>query len=400
MELFSKARKFLMNTYGNRNIAFVKGEGCYLYDIYGNKYLDFISGIGVNALGHSHPLWIEKVKEQLEKVVHTSNLYIIPPQVELAEKLVKITFAGKVFFANSGTEAVEGAIKLARKYSYIKYGENRYEIIAMKNSFHGRTLGALSATGQEKYQKFFRPMVEGFLFATFNDFYSVEKLISEKTAAIILEPIQGEGGINPANREFLENIRKLCDEKDILLIFDEVQCGFGRTGEWYAFKYYGVKPDILITAKGLGNGIPIGAIIGNEKVSDVFNPGDHAHTFGGNFLSCASANATIDIIKKENILKNVIEEGTFIKERFLIWQKKYPFVTKVKGLGLMLGIDFNEKISVTELIVKLRMKGLLVNRAGKNTLRLLPPLNVKRAEIMQALDIIEEELKNIKVEGF
>jgi len=388
--------KYLMQTYPRRTLWFTHGKGIYLYDCQGNEYLDCISGIGVNVLGHSHPEWCGVVNEQLHRLVHTSNLYLIPPQLQLARKLIELTFPGKVFFTNSGTESIEGALKIARKYSRLKYNSKRWEIISFDNSFHGRTLGSLSVTGREKYRNPFNPLIPGVNFARFNDIQSVTSLINENTCAIIVEPVQGEGGIIPANKSFLKELSQICEQNDIILIFDEIQCGFGRPGSWYACQDYEVIPDIILSAKGLGNGLPIGAIIANEKVQDVFQPGDHAHTFGGNPLSSTGSLATIHIMEQYEILQHIREIAGLFRNELEHLSKKYSFIKEVRSRGVMIGIELTPDRSAAEVVAKVREKNVLIGTCGENSLRLLPPFIIKKNEVeclISRLDAVFENLK-------
>lgn len=390
MNLYQNCSEYVVNTYGERKLSFVKGKGTSLFTEAGDEYLDFIAGIGVNALGHSHPDWVKAMQDQVAKIIHTSNLYVIPQQVDLAQKIIEMTFPGKVFFANSGTEAIEGALKLVRKYSMTKYGEGRADIIAMKNSFHGRTLGALTATGQDKYQTPFKPLLPGFSYATFNDIQSLEQLVTDKTCAIILEPIQGEGGIIPADQEYLKKVRQLCDAKDILLVMDEVQCGFARTGKWYMYQHYDIEPDILTSAKGLGNGVPIGAFIAGKKVCDTFVPGDHAHTFGGNYLSCQSALSTIEIIEKEGILEVIQKNAEYFKLKLQELKEEFPYIEAIQGKGYMIGLRLNEKTSAREIMQKMINQKILVNACGENTLRMLPPFIAVKEEFDRVINTLRK----------
>jgi predicted acetylornithine/succinylornithine family transaminase len=386
--LKNDAKKYLMNTYGDRDICLVKGRGARVWDSDGREYLDFLSGISVNNLGHCPPCVVKSVKEQCEILIHCSNLYLIKPQVELAKKLVENSFADKCFFANSGTEANEGAIKLARLYSRNKYGTNRYEIISMKQSFHGRTLGAVSATGQKKIQDGFEPLLDGFQFAEFNNIESVRQLVNEKTCAVIVEPIQGEGGVIPAKPEFLHDLRALCHERDIVLVFDEIQCGLGRTGTNFAYEYYNVIPDVITLAKSLGGGVPIGALLARDPFSDVFSPGKHAHTFGGNPLACAAALAFVTEFFDKNISRNSAEMGEYLVTRLKNLSEKYAGIKEIRGVGLMIGIVLDRPGK--DINKRCMEKGLLVNCTCENIIRILPPLVITRSECDAAIGILEE----------
>lgn len=379
-------KKYLLPTYAPE-ILFIKGKGSWLWDENGKKFLDFASGIAVCSLGHCHPAVSKAVAKQSTKLVHVSNLYMNENQPILAEKLVKHCFPGLVFFANSGAEANEGMIKLARKKGS---EQGKTDIITMEDSFHGRTLATLAATGRTKYRKGFAPDMPGFLHVPFNDIKAVEKAVTQKTCAILVEPVQGEGGIIPADKDYLLALRKLCDEKDILLLFDEVQCGIGRTGKFFAWQKYGVKPDAVSLAKALGNGFPIGAFIVKEKFRDVLGVGTHASTFGGTPLACAAATAVIDTFDKENILGKCRENSKYLFAGLKKLNSKFSCVTSVRGVGLMIGIVLDKPANDLKKLIE--KKGLLTLTAGENVLRLLPPLNVSKVEIDKALKIIQSAL--------
>lgn len=390
-----KGTAVLMNTYARFPLALVRGEGTRVWDAEGRVYLDFVAGVAVNALGHCHPRVVAALKEQAETLLHCSNLYHIPPQVELAARLAELFGGGKVFFANSGAEANEAAIKLARKY-FFRRGEARYEIIAAENSFHGRTLGALAATGQEVFHEGFGPLPAGFKFVPLNDLEAFKKALSSETAAVILEAIQGEGGIYPATEEYLQGVASLCKEKRVLLIFDEVQCGFGRTGEFFAYAHAGVKPDIVTLGKALGGGIPLAAVMARDEVAAAFQPGDHGCTFGGNPFACRAGIAALKTLFEEGLLLNAKKQGEYLKEGLEKLASRYPNVVKeVRGRGLMLGVELKvPKKPVLEACLK---RGLLLGSAGhgKEILRLLPPLTVKKEEIDEALGILEEAFSEV-----
>lgn len=391
-ELLQLDQKYIIPTYAGKTIAFSHGKGCKIWDIEGKEYLDFLSGIAVSGLGHSHPKLVEAIKEQAEKLIHTSNLYLIPNQIELASILVENSFPGKCFFCNSGAEATEAVIKFARKY-----GAGKYEIITMSGSFHGRTYGALTATGQDKFHKGFEPLLPGFKYAEFNNIESVKNLITDKTCAILIEPVQGESGINPAKKEFLEQVRLLCDENDILLILDEVQCGMGRTGKLFAYEYYGITPDMVTLAKSLGGGVPIGAVIANEKVSSCIDPGDHAATFGGNPLATKAAVVTLKTMLGDNLIDNAGKMGDYFKDKLNSLKSKYPFIKEVRGKGLMLGMEIVPVANGAKgILLKCMQKGLLIGTAGENVLRFVPPLIVQEKEIDEGITILEEVLDNIE----
>lgn len=378
--------RYVMKTYGQTK-TLVKGKGTRVWDDEGMVYLDFISGISVMNVGHSHPKVVSAVQDQAEKLFHVSNLYYNELQAELARELSEVSLKGKCFFCNSGAEANEALIKLARLNGSEK---GRYEIICMKNSFHGRTLATAAATGQEKIKKGFEPMPEGFVHAEYNNVDSVKELISEKTAAIMIEVVQGEGGIIPATQEFMEGVRALCDEHGLMMLCDEVQCGLGRTGHWFAYQEYGVEPDAISVAKSLGSGYPIGAICATPDFSDVFKPGHHASTFGGTPLACAAAVATLETIATEDLLKQADRAGELLKEALTDYVAKFEYLLEVRGLGLMIGLVLDtEAKPLCDLLADM---GLLALPAGEKVLRLLPPLNVKDSEIEEALDIIHDAL--------
>ncbi len=385
----------VMNTYGRYDVTFEKGLGCKIYDTEGNEYVDFVSGVAVNCLGHSHPAIINAINTQSSKLIHSSNYYWNTTHTVLAQKLVDNCDHNKVFFCNSGTESVETALKIARKYGTLKNVENKNVFIYMDNSFHGRSIGALSVTGQEKYQKDFRPLIEGVRKVNFNDINDLEKNFDESVCGIIIEPIQGEGGINIANAEFLEKARSLCDKYDALLIFDEVQCGMGRLGSLFAYKKFSVIPDVICIAKGLGGGFPIGATITNVKASTAFVPGDHGSTFGGNPLGSAVGVAVLTELVDNGVIDGVEEKSLYIKERLLEIKGKYGVIDEIKGMGLLIGIKL---IADTKIFCKLCFdKKLLVIAAGDNVVRLLPPLNVSKTDIDEALDILETAISETKV---
>jgi len=383
-----KGQEYVMNTYGRFPIAPVKGKGCYLWDANGKQYLDFVGGIAVCLLGHCPDILNQTLREQSEQLWHVSNLYWIKPQVELAEKLVQAAGMGKAFFCNSGAEANEAAIKLARKYYYRQKEGKRNTIIVFKNSFHGRTLATLTATGQPKYQEGFAPLPPGFVYAEFNQLDTVEALLDDSICAIMLEPIQGEGGIQPADLSFLRGLREICDREGILLIFDEVQCGMGRSGKLLAYQAYGVQPDIVTLAKGLGGGFPIGAMLASEKAAGGFAPGDHASTFGGNPLATALACKVVDTVASQEFLAQVEKIAEYLYEALLSISD--PRITAVRGRGLMLGIEFNTE--VRELVEICMEKGLLLLGAGPKVLRFVPPLVVSEMEINQAMGILKGAL--------
>src|SRR5690554_5016644 len=386
-------QKYFMPVYSGRYpVVFDYGKGCRVYGKDGKEYIDFLAGIGVNALGYSHPVLVKALKEQVEKIIHCSNLYYIEAQAELEELLISNSCCDRVFFANSGAEANEGAIKLARKYFIDKQGQ--YEIITARHSFHGRTLTTAAATGQGKYKKHFEPLTPGFKTVPFNDFRYLKKVINPQTAAIMLEPVQGEGGVYPASESYLKGVRKLCDEKGILLIFDEVQCGIGRTGSLFAYELYGIEPDILTLAKALGGGVPVGAFLAKEEVASAFEPGDHGTTFGGNPLACRAAAATLKVILENGFLERVRENSNYFIELLNQLVEEIEQVKEVRGSGLMLALEFDESISAADFTSELFNKGFLVNAVQEHTLRFLPPLIISKSEIDLLIKAIRELLKH------
>ncbi|ERM91709.1 acetylornithine aminotransferase [Caldanaerobacter subterraneus subsp. yonseiensis KB-1] len=387
-------KKYLMDTYNRYPIMLVKGEGTRVWDSEGNAYLDFVAGIAVNSLGHCHPALVEAIKKQAETLIHCSNLYWNEKQIELARMISENSFGGKVFFANSGAEANEGAIKLARKYASLKYGGKRYKIITAKNSFHGRTFGALTATGQEKYHKGFGPLLAGFKYVPLNDIEALYEAVDDEVCAIMLEVIQGEGGIHEATPEYVKAVRKICDENDLLFILDEVQTGIGRTGKLFGYEHYGVVPDIMTLAKGLGGGFPIGVIVAKEDKA-VFKPGDHASTFGGNPLACAAGIAVLNEVTKDGFLEGVDKKGKYFREGLETLQKKHKVVKEIRGKGLMVGCEVDLE-DASEIVLKALEKGLLINSVSHNVLRFVPPLIVTEEEIDEALQILDDVLSEIR----
>ena len=385
-----EAEVSILHTYNRFPVVFERGKGVYLYDTEGKKYLDFAAGIAVNALGYHYPGYDEALKAQIDKMLHTSNLYYNIPIVDAGNKLVRASRMNKVFFTNSGTEAVEGAIKAAKKYAYMKTGRAGHEIIAMKNSFHGRSIGALSVTGTDHYREPFEPLMGGVRFAEFNNLESVEALVNENTCAVICETIQGEGGIHPATREFLRGLRMLCNEKDILLILDEIQCGMGRTGYYFAWQAYGVQPDIMTCAKALGCGVPVGAFVLNKKAASAsLVPGDHGTTYGGNPFVCAAVNKVFEIFERDMILPHVQELTPYLEERLDELVRKHSCVSERRGAGFMQGLVITGK-PVSQVINKALEKGLLVISAGTDVLRLVPPLVITRAQIDEMIHILDQ----------
>lgn len=381
----------LLKTYNRLDITFKKGKGTKLWDEKGNEYLDFVSGVAVNCLGHCHPIILDALKKQSEDLIHISNLYYNKPQNDLAKKLCSIGDMKKVFFCNSGTESIETALKIARKYGTTIH-ESKKEIIYMNNSFHGRSMGALSVTGQSKYQKDFTPLVGGMHQAEINNINSIKNIINSNTCAVIIEPIQGEGGIISCSNKFLKELKTLCTKYNALLIFDEVQCGAGRLGSFFAYKQFDIVPDIVCMAKGLGGGFPIGATLTNEKVGKCISPGDHGSTFGGNPLACAVSLAIIKELLDKDIIKEIPFKEKYLKSKFKALKDKYPCLLDISGKGLLIGIKFKDPKTI---IKKCFNKKLLLVGAGENIIRLLPPLNVSYKEIDHAINILKEVLEEI-----
>ncbi len=389
-DLIQKASNVLMQTYNLIPISIVSGDGCYVKDSEGKEYLDFIAGIAVNALGYNYPAFNKAVKEQLDNIIHYSNLFYNEEQIELADKLVSKSHFDKAFFCNSGTEAVEAALKLAKKIGKTKKN-GAWKIVAMNQSFHGRTSGSLSLTGQKKYQESFLPLVPGINFANFNDFDDLKQKIDSKTCAVIIEPIQGEGGIYPADIEYLKKVRELCTEENIALIFDEVQSGIGRTGFLFAHEYYNIFPDIICLAKGLGGGLPIGAILSTDKFN-YFEPGDHAATFGGNPLVCTGANIVLTELLDNKLLEHTKKVGKYLKNKLIDLKSKSNLITEIRGIGLMMGIELT--CTSSDIITSCRKNGLLIVGAGSKVIRFVPPLIVTEEEIDKAMNILEFALNN------
>ena len=385
-ELKDYAAKYLMQTYARQPISIVRGRGAKVYDMEGREYIDFVGGIAVNILGHGHPDLVQAIQRQAAQLIHVSNLYYTEPQVRLAQMLVDHSCADRVFFCNSGAEANEAAIKLARRYGHEKHGASRFEIITMKNSFHGRTMATLTATGQDKVQKGFEPLVPGFVYAPFNDFAAIEALVTDKTTAIMLEPIQGEGGVHVADQAYLKNLRELCTQKDILLIFDEVQTGMGRTGTLFAYQQLGVEPDIMTLAKGLGGGMPIGACLATEAVAAVFTAGSHASTFGGNPLACAAGLAVCRILLEGRVLEQARRMGDYLAKGLADFKDRHRAVRDVRGLGLLQGLEV--EIDAKAVVADCLTRGVLVNATSERVLRFVPPLIISQAEIDRVLETL------------
>lgn len=391
-DIIAEAQQYLMNTYTRQPVVLYKGRGTRLYDPDGKEYLDFVSGIAVNNLGHCHPNVTVAFQKQAQRLVHVSNLYYSEPQIKLAKLLVQHSFADKVFFCNSGAEANEAAIKLVRKYAHDHYGPERFEIICMEQSFHGRTLATVSATGQFKYQKGFEPLVPGFRHVPFNDLEAVDRAITDSTAAVLVEPIQAEGGVQLPNEGYLSGLRKLCSDRGLLLVLDEVQTGIGRTGTLFAYEHWGAEPDIMTLAKGLGSGLPIGAMLAKESVAQAFGPGTHASTFGGNPLACSAALATLEVLLEEGfILDNCRRMGEYFLSRLKTLQQQHPCIQSVRGMGLLIGMELS--IDGKPIVQDCLEQGILINCTLDRVLRFVPPLIIMKEEIDLLIDCLDGILK-------
>lgn len=390
-EYIEEAEKDLLHTYNRYQIVLERGDGVRLYDMAGKEYLDFVAGIAVFALGYNNRAYNDALKNQIDKIIHTSNYYYNRPAIQAAKKLKKVSGMDRVFFTNSGAEAVEGALKAARKYAYLKDGRTDHEIIAMNHSFHGRTFGALAVTGNPKYRAPFEPLIGNIRFAEMNDMESVKAQVTDKTCAIILETVQGEGGLIPAEEDFLKEIRALCDERDILMILDEIQCGMGRTGCMYAWQKYGVKPDIMTTAKALGCGVPVGAFLMTERVgSRSLAAGDHGTTYGGNPLACAAVEKVLDLFEEEHIIENVNKVAPYLEKRLDELKEKYSCIQERRGSGLMQGLVFDKPVG--EIISRALENGLILINAGTNIIRFVPPLIIARENIDEMISILERSI--------
>ena len=388
----AEAEQDLLHTYNRYQVVFDHGDGVYLYDVNGKKYLDFVAGIAVFALGYHNEAYNNALKDQIDKLIHTSNYYYNVPAIEAARKLKKVSGMDRVFFTNSGAEAIEGAIKAARKYAFLKDGRTDHEIIALNHSFHGRTFGALSVTGNAKYREPFEPMIGNIRFAEMNDFESIQANVNDKTCAIIMETVQGEGGIFPAEEDFLRKVRALCDEKDILLVLDEVQCGMGRTGYMFAWQKYGVQPDIMACAKGLGCGVPVGAFLLNEKAgANSLVAGDHGTTYGGNPLAAAAVNKVLDLFESDHIIENVNDVAPYLEKRLDELVMRYDFIVTRRGAGLMQGLVFDRPVG--EYIQKALERGLILINAGTDIIRFVPPLIISRQDVDAMIRILEDCLQ-------
>ena len=392
-QIIEEAESNLIHTYNRYQIVLDKGDGVRLYDTDGKEYLDFGSGIAVFALGYNNKEYNDALKAQIDKLIHTSNYFYNEPAAKAAKALTSASGMDRVFFTNSGTEAVEGAIKLAKKYAYLKDGSTDHEIIAMEHSFHGRSMGALAVTGNKHYQEAFGPMIPGIRFAQFNNLDSVKELVNDKTCAIIFETIQGEGGVYPAKKEFIEGVRKLCDEKGILLILDEIQCGMGRSGSMFAFQQYGVKPDIVTSAKALGCGVPIGAFMATEQVAKALVPGDHGTTYGGNPLACAAAVEVFRLFDKLNVTDNVKNVGKYLETQLKSLVEKYDVVKAQRGIGLIQGIELT--VNPKDVIAKCLDNGLILFSAGTNVIRFVPPLVITRDDVDQMMVRLKKVLDEV-----
>jgi len=394
-KLIDESSLYVMNTYKRFPVILRKGRGMKVWGADGKEYLDFVGGIAVNILGHCHPRVVIAIQKQAQRLLHVSNFYHIGPQIRLAKLLVQHTFADKVFFCNSGAEANEAAIKLARKYAKENVSSDCFEIIAAENSFHGRTLATLSATGQKKFQKGFEPLVPGFKHVSFNDIDAIKQAITKETCAIMLEPIQAEGGVIVANKDYLGEVRKICDEHNLLLILDEVQTGMGRTGKFFAHEHFGIIPDIMTVAKGLGGGVPIGAMLATDKVASAFTPGNHASTFGGNPLVCAASIATIETLLEDGfILDQCNRMSEYFIERLVNLREQFPtLIVNIRGLGLLLGVEFTRECSA--IVNECLELGVLINCTAEKVLRFIPPLIVQKKDIDQLMHILQKVLRKL-----
>ncbi len=392
-EIIETAESKLIHTYNRYQIVLEKGQGVRLYDHNGKEYLDFGAGIAVFALGYNNKEYNDALKAQVDKLIHTSNYFYNEPAMEAACAVTKATGLDRVFFTNSGTEAIEGAIKLAKKYAYLKTGSTDHEIIAMKKSFHGRSMGALAVTGNKHYQEAFGPMIPGIKFADYNDLDSVKALINDKTCAIIFETVQGEGGIYPATEDFIKGVRQICDEKGILMILDEIQCGMGRTGTMFAYEQYGIKPDVVTIAKAIGCGVPLGAFVAKDEVAKALVPGDHGSTYGGNPLACAAAAKVFELFDKLNVLDNVKEVGAYLSDKLEELKSQNPLVVDHRGIGLIQGIELS--VSPSEVIKKALDEGLILFSAGANVVRFVPPLVITKSDVDEMIEKLSKALNSV-----
>ncbi len=390
-ELIACSKQFITGTYNRIPVVLVRGKGARVWDSEGRAYLDFVAGIAVCSLGHCHPKVVKAIKRQAETLIHVSNLYYIEPQIEFAQCLVESAFPGQVFFCNSGAEANEAAIKLVRKYAFEKFGPERHELITMENSFHGRTMATVTATGQKKFQIGFDPLLSGFRYVPYNDPAALDRAITGKTCAVMLEPIQGEGGIRIPDADYLGKVRQICDERGVLMILDEVQVGMGRTGKLFAHQHYGITPDIMTLAKALGNGYPLGAMVAKNEIASVFVPGSHASTFGGNPLGMAAGLATLKTMLEDGVLQNCSEMGQYFLARLDVLRKKHPVIREIRGMGLIIGVELETEGQ--GIVERCRDKGLLINCTAGNVLRFVPPLTVTKREVNQCVRILGEVLR-------
>ncbi|MDI6690119.1 MAG: acetylornithine transaminase [Actinomycetota bacterium] len=407
-DFISKEQRYLVNTYSRLPVVFSRGRGSRLWDVEGKEYLDFLGGLGVANIGHCHPAVVKVVQEQMENLVHVSNLYYTIPQIELAEMLVEISFGDKCFFCNSGAEANEGALKLARKYGKENFGGSKYEVITAFRSFHGRTLKTLAATGQPDKQKPFEPLPPGFKHVPLNDLDALKDCLTENTCAVMLEPIQGEGGVYECEVDYIKGVRELCNRENLLLILDEVQTGMGRTGKMFAYEHYDIEPDVMTLAKGLGGGLPIGAFITREEVARVFKPGDHGSTFGGGPVATSAAMAALKVLKKEGLIDNCANLGSYFKQELEKLKEKRPIIKEVRGKGLMIGVEFHRDLPgrpafqtgregiAQDIVLKFFHRGVIANNIGDNIVRFLPPLCIVREEIETVLGIFDEILDELE----
>lgn len=392
-ELMAASDQFIIGTYKRNPLVLVKGKGSRVWDCDGHEYIDFVAGIAVCSLGHAHPEVVAAIQKQAAVLTHVSNLYYTEPQIHFARLLVENSFADKVFFCNSGAEANEAAIKLARKYAWDHSGGSRYEILTMIDSFHGRTLAAITATGQEKFHVGFAPLPEGFRYVPFNDASALEAAISDKTCAVMLEPIQGESGVRVPADDYLQNVRKICDKRGVLLILDEVQTGMGRTGKLFAYEHFGIQPDIVTLAKALGNGFPIGALLSTDRIAASFSPGTHASTFGGNPLAMAAGIATLSTILTEGVLENCVKMGTYLKEKLWELRKKHFMIQEVRGKGLIIGLDLT--IEGDGIVKRCMEKGVLINCTSGHILRFVPPLVITKEDVDTVVKVLDEVMGNL-----
>ena len=391
-EIIALSQQYLMPVYQPLPVAFVRGQGCRLWDADGHEYLDFVAGVAVVGVGHCHPRVVEAIAQQAARLMHTSNLYYIGPQAQLAERLAQLSFADRCFFANSGAEANEAAIKLARKWAGQNLPDDCRDIVTAQQSFHGRTLVTVTATGQEKYRKPFHPLSPGFKYAPFNDPDALAEAVDDRTCAVMLEPIQGEGGVNVPADDYFPAVRQLCDERGILLMMDEVQTGLGRTGRWFGYQHWNIEPDVMTLAKSLGGGFPIGACLAREEVAGAFAPSDHASTFGGNHLACAAALAALEVIETEDLAGNAAQMGELLRQMIAAQLADSPAFDHIRGKGLMLAVQLTEDVSAKQVQQRCLASGLIVNALGEHLIRLAPPLVVTQYECEQAVSILREAI--------